>query len=56
MLLKKKLIKNDLFYVPRLNWLEFKILHEKTIIFALANEVLINQQVFLVLMNLKIFN
>lgn len=36
---EKKLIKNDLFYVPRLNWLEFKILHEKTIIFALANEV-----------------
>jgi dTDP-4-dehydrorhamnose 3,5-epimerase-like enzyme len=36
---EKKLIKNDLFYIPRLNWIEFEILDEKTIIFALANEV-----------------
>ena len=36
---EKKLIKNDLFYVPKLNWLEFEILNEKTIILVLANEV-----------------
>ena len=35
----KKLIKNDIFYVPRLNWIEFEILNENTTIFALANEV-----------------
>lgn len=38
-IIEKKLIKNNLFYVPRLNWLEFEILDEKTIILVLANEV-----------------
>jgi dTDP-4-dehydrorhamnose 3,5-epimerase-like enzyme len=38
-IIEKKLIKNDLFYIPRLNWIEFEILDEKTVIFVLANEV-----------------
>jgi len=38
-IIEKKLVKNDLFYIPRLNWVEFEILDDKTVIFVLANEV-----------------
>ena len=38
-IITKNLVKNDIFYIHRLNWIEFEILDDKTIIFALANEV-----------------
>ena len=40
----KNLKKNDIFYVPRMNWIEFEILNEKTIIFVLANENIENSK------------
>ena len=41
---EKKLFKNDIYLIPRMKWLEYEILTEKTIMLVLVNETLYNSK------------
>ena len=54
-IIEKTISKNDIYFIPRMNWLEYEILDKDSIIIVFANENLFNSKTIINFEDLKLF-